>query len=150
MYIRAIVEAQRTKQDDTREVRFRNKNRPTFGRLKRANAWRAIQALERYAEDEGVSLPEGHLHAANDNTPADDTGRAEFSRIDSRMGEEIPDGDDIMAASSADEKDRKEGRPEKANRIVYDDKNRIVAVKVPRSVSQPRGDVLGSVRPCRR
>jgi len=55
--------------------------------------WREIQALERYAEDEGISLPEGTLHAANDNTPADDTGRAEISRIDSRLGEEVPDGE---------------------------------------------------------
>jgi hypothetical protein len=127
---RAAVAAQRALQDDTREVRFRNKNRPTFGRLKRANAWREIQAMERYAEDEGISLPEGTLHAANDNTPADDTGRAEISRIDSRLGEEVPDGDAIMAAWGADEKDRQEGRPEIANRIVYDDKKRIVAVKV--------------------
>jgi hypothetical protein len=127
---RAIVEAQRANQDDTREVRFRNKNRPTFGRLKRANAWREIQALERYAEDEGISLPEGTLHAANDNSPVDDAGRSEISRVDSRLGEEVPDGDTIMVAWEADENDRQEGRPEMANRIVYDDKNRIVAVKV--------------------
>jgi hypothetical protein len=142
---RAAVAAQRVGQGN-REVRFRNKNRPTFGRLKRADAWREIQALERYAEDEGISMPEGHLHAANDNSPVDDTGRTEISRIDSRLGEEVPDGDAIMAAWEADEEDREAGRPEKANRIVYDDKNRIVAVKVRgryrslvETFSEPRG-----------
>lgn len=56
---RAILAQQRAAQDDTHEVRFRNWDWPTFGRLKRADAWREIEALERYAEDEGVSLPEG-------------------------------------------------------------------------------------------
>ncbi|MGY4377292.1 hypothetical protein ACVWZ3_004931 [Bradyrhizobium sp. i1.3.6] len=72
---RRILAEQRTAQDDTHEVRSRNRDWPTFGRLKRADAWREIQALERFAEDEGLSLPEGTMHAANDNTPADDTGR---------------------------------------------------------------------------
>jgi hypothetical protein len=142
---RAAVAAQRAGQGN-REVRFRNQYWPSFARLKRADAWREIQALERYAEDEGVSLPEGTLHAANDNSPVDDAGRAEISRVDSRLGEEIPDGDDLMAAAKADQEDREEGRPEKANRIVYDDKNRIVAVKVRgryrslvETFSEPRG-----------
>ncbi|TAI66577.1 hypothetical protein [Bradyrhizobium sp. Leo170] len=143
---RRILAQQRAKQDDSREVRFRNRDWPTFGRLKRADAWREIQALERYAEDEGVSLPEGSLHAANDNSPVDDTGRTEISRVDSRLGEEVPDGDDIMAAWEADEEDRKAGRPEKANRILYGDHGKIIAVKVRgryRSLeevfSEPRG-----------
>ncbi|MGY4377291.1 hypothetical protein ACVWZ3_004930 [Bradyrhizobium sp. i1.3.6] len=70
----------------------------------------------------------------------------EISLVDSRLGEECPDGDEIMAAWEADEKDRKEGRPEKANRIQYDGKNRIVAVKVRgryrsmvETFSEPRG-----------
>ncbi|MBR0882711.1 hypothetical protein ABIF65_002795 [Bradyrhizobium japonicum] len=143
---RRILAEHRAAQDDSREVRFRNQHWPTFARLKRADAWREIQALERYAEDEGVSLPEGSLHAANDNSPVDDTGRTEISRVDSRLGEECPDGDEIMAAWEADEEDRKKGRPEKANRILYDDKSRIVAVKVRgryrslmETFSEPRG-----------
>lgn len=142
---RAYVAAQRAAQG-SREVRFRNHGWPTFGRLKRADAWREIQALERYAEDEGISMPGGHFHAANDNSPVDETGRTEISRVDSRLGEEVPDGDAIMAAWTLDEKDRKEGRPEKANRIIYDDKKRIVAVKVRgryrslvETFSEPRG-----------
>ncbi|UPT93868.1 hypothetical protein J4G48_0031655 [Bradyrhizobium barranii subsp. apii] len=127
---RRILAQQRAAQDNTREVRFRNQHWPTFGRLKRADAWREIQALERFAADEGVSLPEGNLHAANDNSPADDTGRTEISRIDARLGEEVPDGDDIMAAWFLDEEDRKEGRPEKANRILYGANNQIIAVKI--------------------
>lgn len=143
---RAILAQQRAAQDDTREVRFRNQHWPTFGRLKRADAWREIQALERFAADEGVSLPEGNLHAANDNNPVDDTGRTEISRVDSRMGEEMPDADDIMAAHEADKRDREEGHPEKANRILYDEKKRIIAVKVRgryrslnETFSEPRG-----------
>jgi hypothetical protein len=143
---RAILAAQRAKQDDTREVRARNRDWPTFGRLRRADAWREIQALERYAEDEGISMPEGMMHAANDNSPVDDTGRTEISRIDSRMDEEMPDGDDLYEAAMADEEDREAGRPEKANRILYDDKKRIIAVKVRgryrslvETFSEPRG-----------
>jgi hypothetical protein len=78
---RAAVAAQRVGQGN-REVRFRNQNWPTFGRLKRADAWREIQTLERYAEDEGISMPQGHLHAANDNSPVDDTGRTEIISAD--------------------------------------------------------------------
>lgn len=143
---RAIVAQQRTAQDDTREVRFRNQHWPTFGRLKRADAWREIQALERYGADEGLSLPEGPLHAANDNAPADETGRTEISRIDSRLGEECPDGDAIVAAWRADETDRNEGRPEKANRILFGPHGRIVGVRVRgryrslnETFSEPRG-----------
>ena len=143
---RAILAQQRAAQDDTHEVRFLNRDWPTFGRLKRADAWREIQALERYGEDEGVSLPEGALHAANDNAPVDDTSRTEISRVDSRMGEEVPDADDIMAAWEADEEDRKEGRPDKTNRILYGGYGRIVAVKVRgryrslmETFSEPRG-----------
>ena len=143
---RAIVAQQRAAQNDTREVRFRNQHWPTLGRLKRADSWREIQALERYADDEGISFPEGALHAANDNAPVDDTGRTEISRIDSRLGEECPDGDAIMAAWEADEEDRRLGRPEKANRILFGDHSRIVAVKVrgryrslAETFSKPRG-----------
>jgi hypothetical protein len=125
---RALVAAQRANQAVT-EVRARNREWPTLGRLRRADAWREIQALERYGTDEGLDAI-GGFHAANDNTPVDDTGRTEISRVDSRMDEEMPDGDDLYAAAIADEKDRKEGRPELANRILYDDKKRIVAVKV--------------------
>ncbi|WP_431014690.1 hypothetical protein [Bradyrhizobium pachyrhizi] len=143
---RAILAQQRAQQDDTREVRFRNQHWPTFGRLKRADAWRQIQALERYAEDEGISLPEGSLHAANDNSPVDDTGRSEISRIDSRLGEEVPDADEIMAAWEADEEDRRKGRPEQANRIIFGTDKQIVAVKVRgryRSLSETFSDPRG-------
>ncbi|WP_445222167.1 hypothetical protein ACKWRH_21115 [Bradyrhizobium sp. Pa8] len=142
---RAILAQQRAQQAKT-EVRSRNRDWPTFGRLKRADAWSQIQALERYAEDEGVSLSEGTMAAANDNAPVDDTGRTEISRVDSRLGEEVPDGDDLYAAAMADEEDRRNGRPEKANRILYDNKKRIVAVKVRgryrslvETFSEPRG-----------
>lgn len=148
---RRILAAQRAHQADT-EVRSRNRDWPTFGRLKRADAWMQIQALERYAEDEGISMPEGTMNAANDNSPVDETGRTEISRINSRLGEEVPDGDDLYAAAMADEEDRKEGRPEKANRILYDDKNRIVAVKVrgryrslAETFAEPRGPAADKV-----
>lgn len=143
---RAFVAAQRASQDATREVRNRGIHKPTLVRLRRADAWREIQSLERYAEDEGIACAEGLLHAANDNSPVDETGRAEISRVDSRLDEENPDGDAIMAAWEADEKDRKEGRPELAKRILFDDKKRIIAVKIRgryRSLSEtfaePRG-----------
>ncbi|MCA6109603.1 hypothetical protein [Bradyrhizobium cenepequi] len=143
---RAFVEAQRASQDATREVRNRSQSRPTLARLKRADAWREIQALERFAEDEGISAPEGMLHAANDNAPVDDAGRAEISRVDSRLDEENPTAEEMAAAAWADEKDRKEGRPELANRIQFDAKGRIVAVKVRgryrslvEAFSEPRG-----------
>ncbi|MFK4507142.1 hypothetical protein LPJ38_26515 [Bradyrhizobium daqingense] len=143
---RRIVAQLRAAQDDNREVRVRNQHWPTFARLKRAAAWREIQALERYADDESMSLPEGALHAANDNAPVDDTGRTEISRIDSRVGEECPDGDAIMAAWEADEEDRKQGRPERANRILFGAHGRIVAVKtrgryrsLNETFSEPRG-----------
>ncbi|OKO78562.1 hypothetical protein [Bradyrhizobium sp. AS23.2] len=150
---RRILAQHRATQDDTREVRFRNQHWPTFGRLKRADAWREIQALERYAEDEGVSLPEGTLHAANDNAPVDDTGRTEISRVDSRLSEEVPDGDDLATAAFEDEKDRREGRPEKANRILYGDHGKIIAVKVrgryrtlEETFSEPRGPAEDKAR----
>jgi hypothetical protein len=142
---RDIRAAQRAKQDDTREVRSRNRDWPTFGRLRRADAWREIQALERYAEDEGVDIG-GGFQAANDNRPVDDTGRTEISRVDGRLDEEMPDGDDLYAAAMADEEDRKAGRPELATRVLYDHKKRIVAVKVRgryrslvETFSEPRG-----------
>lgn len=72
----------------------------------------------------------GTLHAANDNTPRSEHDRPEICRIDSRLGEKCLDGDAIMAAWEADEEDRKEGRPEKANRIRYGAHGKIVAVKV--------------------
>jgi hypothetical protein len=127
---RAYVASLRAQQDTEHEVRSRNRNWPTFARLKRADQWREIQALERYAEDEGISLPEGTMAAANDNSPVDDTGRSEISRVDSRLGEECPDADAIMEAWRADEKDRKEGRPELATRIQFGAHGRITAVKV--------------------
>lgn len=126
---RRILAQQRENQEANREVRFRNQHWPTMARLKRADAWREIQALERYAADEGMEIS-GGFHAANDNTPVDETGRTEISRIDGRMDEEMPSGDDLYKAAKADEEDRKAGRPEKADRILYDDKKRIVAVKV--------------------
>jgi hypothetical protein len=62
------------------------------------------------------------------------------------MGEEVPDGDAIMAAWLADEKDREEGRPEKANRIRFGDHGTILEVKVrgryrslAETFSEPRG-----------
>lgn len=150
---RRIVAQQRLTQNDTRAVRFRNQHWPTLGRLKRADAWREIAALERYAADEGLSLPEGPLHAANDNSPLDETGRTEISRIDSRLGEEVPTADAIMAAWRADEEDRKEGRPEKANRILFGTYGRIVAVKtrgryrsLNETFSEPRGPAEDSAK----
>ncbi|MFT4116578.1 hypothetical protein [Bradyrhizobium sp.] len=148
---RAILAQQRAQQDDTREVRFRNQHWPTFGRLKRADAWREIQALERYAEDEGGALPEGNLNAANDNQPQGKFNVPEISRIDSRIGEECPDADEIMAAWEADKKDRREGHPEKATRFLYGDHGRIIAVKVrgkyrslEETFSTPRGPAQDS------
>jgi hypothetical protein len=143
---RAYVAQLAAQQDTSHEVRSRNRNWPTFGRLKRADMWREIQALERYAEDEGVSLPEGTMHAANDNSPIDDSGRTEISRVDSRLGEEVPDADAIMEAWRADEKDRKEGRPEMDTRIQFGTHGRITAVKIRgryrslvETFSEPRG-----------
>lgn len=127
---RALVECQRASQDDTREVRNRNQGRPTFARLRRADAWREIQALERCAEDEGISLAEGIMHAANDNAPVDDTGRTEISEVDSRLDEENPTADELKAAWDDDEKDRKEGRPEKATRIRFGESGQILEVRV--------------------
>jgi hypothetical protein len=143
---RAYVAQLAAQQDTSHEVRSRNRNWPTFGRLKRADMWREIQALERYAEDEGISLPEGAMHAANDNTPVDETGRSEISRVDSRLGEECPDADAIMEAWRADKKDREEGRPEMATRIQFGTHGRITAVKIRgryrslvETFSEPRG-----------
>jgi hypothetical protein len=148
---RAYVAQLAAQQDTSHEVRSRNRNWPTFARLKRSDAWREIQALERYASDEGVSLPEGVMHAANDNQPVGDTGRTEISRIDGRMDEEMPSGDDLYEAAKADDEDRKAGRPEKANRILYDEKKRIIAVKVrgryrslAETFSTPRGPAQDS------
>lgn len=126
---RRILAQQSAAQVEPREVRFRNQNWPTFARPRRADAWPQIQALERYGGDEGLDVAAG-FHAANDNAPADDFGRAEICNVDSRMGDEMPDGDDLYEAAMADEKDRKEGRPELANRILYDGKKRIIAVRV--------------------
>src|SRR5687768_3591768 len=100
---RAYVAELSAKQDTEREPRASNRGWPTFARLTRADAWREIQALERFADDEGISMPEGVMHAANDNTPADDTGRAEICRVDSRLDEENPTADEIVAAAVADE-----------------------------------------------
>lgn len=117
------------------EPRNRNRNWPTFARLKRAKRWGDIQALERYAEDGGLSFPEGLMAAANDNrpVPADgelDHGRADTRLVDGLLDEENPNGDEIMAAWEADQKDRDEGRPEMATRIQFGAYGKIVAVKV--------------------
>ncbi|KQW22841.1 hypothetical protein ASC80_05735 [Afipia sp. Root123D2] len=149
---RHILAQQRADQDDNREVRARNREWPTFGRLKRADAWREIQALERFARDEGLDIA-GGFHAANDNSPTDETGRSEISRVDGRMDEELPDADDLCEAAKLDEDDRKEGRPDLANRILYDDKKRIIAVKVRgryrsmvETFSKPRGPAEDTAR----
>ncbi|MET4277406.1 MULTISPECIES: hypothetical protein [unclassified Bradyrhizobium] len=126
---RAILAQLRSQQDTAHEIRARNREWPTFARLRRADGWPQIQALERYGRDGGLDVA-GGFHAANDNTPTDDVGRAQISNVDSRMGDEMPDGDDLYEAAMADEKDRREGRPELANRILYDGKKRIIAVKV--------------------
>jgi hypothetical protein len=144
---RAIVASLSAGQDNAHEVRARNRNWPTFARLKRAKLWRQIQALERFAEDEGVSIPEGLMHAANDNRkPANDLGRAEIFRVDSRLGEENPTADEIKAAWDADENDRKEGRPKQATGIQFGAYGRVVGVKVrgryrslAEKFSEPRG-----------
>jgi hypothetical protein len=132
---RAYVASLRAHQDDDNEVRARAKHRPTFARLKRADRWRDIQTLERFAEDEGLSMPEGTLHAANDNSPMREEDGVEIGRVDTRLvdgrlDEENPTADEIAAAAWADEKDRKEGRPELATRIQFGAYGKIVAVKV--------------------
>lgn len=132
---RAYVASLRAQQDDDNEVRARARHCPTFGRLKRAKRWRDIQALERFAEDEGLSRPDGLMAAANDNrlVPAGEElkhGRVDTKLVDGRLDEENPNGDEIMAAWEADEKDRREGRPEMATRIQFGAHGRIVAVKV--------------------
>lgn len=126
---RAYVASLSAGQGTVHEVRARNRHWPTFGRLKRADAWRQIQALERFAEDEGLEVA-GVYSAANDNGPADETGRAEICRVDSRLGEENPTADEIAAAAWADEEDRRKGRPEMATRIKFGSYGRIAAVKV--------------------
>lgn len=144
---RALVASLAAGQDTTHEVRARNRHWPTFARLKRAKLWRQIQALERYAEDEGVSIPEGLMHAANDNTPVDETGRNEICRVDSRLDEENPTAEEIAAAAWADEEDRKEGRPEMATWIQFGAHGKINAVKVRgryRSLVETFSDPRGS------
>jgi hypothetical protein len=131
---RAYVASLRAQQDDD-EPRNRNRNWPTFARLKRAKRWRDIQALERYAEDEGIALQDGLMAAANDNrlVPAGEDlehGRVDTNLVDGRLDEENPNGDEIMAAWEADEKDRKAGRPELATRIQFGAYGKILAVKV--------------------
>ena len=79
---RAYVASLSAGQDTAHEVRARNLNWPTLSRLKRAKRWRDIQALERFAEDEGLEVV-GVYSAANDNGPVDKTGRSEISRVDS-------------------------------------------------------------------
>ncbi|MBN8967717.1 MAG: hypothetical protein J0G95_04560 [Rhizobiales bacterium] len=147
---RAAVAALSAKQDTDREPRNRNREWPTFGRLKRANAFLHIQALERYGADEGLDIA-GGFHAANDNAPQGEFERPEICRVDGRMDAEMPDGDDICAAAKADEGDREAGRPEKANRILYNDKKHIVAVMVrgryrslAETFSTPRGPAKDS------
>jgi hypothetical protein len=132
---RRIVASLRAQQDDDAEPRNRNRNWPTFARLKRAKRWGDIQALERYAEDEGLSRPDGLLAAANDNrmVPAGEElehGRVDTKLVDGRLDEENPTADEMMAAWEADEKDRREGRPEKATRIQFGAYGKIVAVRV--------------------
>jgi hypothetical protein len=117
------------------EPRNRNRNWPTFARLKRAKRWLDIQALERYAEDEGIAMPEGVMHAANDNSPVKDKDGVKVSRADTRLvdgllDEENPTADELAAAAWADQKDRDEGRPEMATRIQFGAYGKIVAVKV--------------------
>lgn len=142
---REAVAAHAAERNTTREPRNRNREWPTLGRLRRADAWPKIQALERFARDEGIEIG-GGFHAANDNSPVDETGRTAISRVDGRMDEEMPDGDAIMAAWIADEKDRKEGRPEMATRIRFGAYGKITAIKVrgryrrlTETFSEPRG-----------
>jgi hypothetical protein len=101
---------------------------PTAGRLRKDKALGHLIALERFARDEGIDVNDGFA-AANDNNPADDTGRAEISRVDSLM-DDGPNGDEIAAAAKSDERDRKEGRPEKATRIKFGAHGRIISVEV--------------------
>ncbi|ABE62828.1 hypothetical protein Nham_2030 [Nitrobacter hamburgensis X14] len=131
---RAYVASLRDQQDDDKEVRARARHWPTFGRLKRAKRWLDIQALERFAEDEGLDVS-GGFHAANDNSPVreDDgieIGRVDTRLVDARLDEENPTADEIAAAAWADQKDRDEGRPELATRIQFGAHGKITAVKV--------------------
>jgi hypothetical protein len=142
---RAYVAALSAQQDADHEVRARNRNWPTGARLQRARAWPQLDALRRYAEDEGLDVAAG-FSAANDNAPADESGRTEISRIDSRLDEECPDADAIMEAWRLDEKDRQDGRPELATRIQFGAYGKITAVKVRgryrslvETFSEPRG-----------
>jgi hypothetical protein len=130
---RAYVASLRAQQDD--EARNRNRNWPTFSRLKRAKRWLDIQALERFAEDEGIALQDGLMTAANDNrhVPVGDElehGRVDTKLVDGRLDEENPTADELAAAACADEEDRKAGRPEMATRIKFGAYGKIVAVKV--------------------
>jgi hypothetical protein len=80
-------------------------------------------------------MPEGMMHAANDNSPAKKedgvkVGSADTRLVDGRLDEENPNGDEIMAAWEADQKDRDEGRPELATRIQFGACGKITAVKV--------------------
>ncbi len=75
------------------------------------------------------------MAAANDNrlVPAGEElehGRVDTGLVDGRLDEENPTADEIAAAAWADEKDRKEGRPELATRIKFGAYGKIVAVKV--------------------
>ncbi len=147
---RAYVASLAAKQNTQREVRARTRGWPTGARLQRARSWPELDALRRYAAEEGVDLA-GGFDAANDNTPKGEFQRPEICLVDARLNEEHPDGDDVMAAWEADEKDRKEGRPEKAIRIKYGARGKVVAVMVRgryrsmvESFNEPRGPAAGA------
>lgn len=79
---RRLLEEQRTSQG-RREVRARNRGWPTGSRLQRARAFAELDALRRFASDEGTDIA-GGFEAANDNTPTP-RSVAEISRVDSVM-----------------------------------------------------------------
>jgi hypothetical protein len=80
---RAAVEGQRARQGN-REPRNRNRGWPTGGRLQRARAFAELDALRRFADDEGTDIA-GGFDAANDNTPTGEYERPQISRVDSVM-----------------------------------------------------------------
>jgi hypothetical protein len=94
---RAAVAAQRAGQGN-REPRNRNRGWPTGGRLQRARAFAELDALRRFADDEGTEIA-GGFDAANDNTPTGEYERPQISRVDSVM--EDLRAEDLIAAWDA-------------------------------------------------
>jgi hypothetical protein len=113
---RRLVEAQRAEQG-RREPRNRNRGWPTGGRLQRARAFAELDALRRFADDEGADIAGGY-EAANDNTPRGEYSRPEISRVDSVM--EDLRAEDLIAAWNAGKVKVVGGRIESADLYGWD------------------------------